>query len=135
MKLISENDLVKGETYYIECTSKMNEMSGKKIGVFNDFEYPFGPSPPFARFTKLRDLPNAKMSTGMGNLSTNIYSTLHHKFYLPEKNEIYENNYLKNIIDKYTGTNIGSYICRPLYPCASPPVDKMVEVVEEGNPV
>ena len=136
MKLIYENDLKKGETYYIECTSKMNGMSGKKIGVFTDLEYPHGPSPPFARFTKLRDLPNATMQTGMGIISTNIYSTLNHRFYLPETDEIYENNYLKNIIDKYTGTNIGSYICRSLYPCASPPVDnKMVEVVEKGNPV
>jgi hypothetical protein len=30
MKLISETDMKKGETYYIECTSKMNEISGKK---------------------------------------------------------------------------------------------------------
>jgi hypothetical protein len=136
MKLISENELKKGETYYIECTSKMNKMSGKKIGVFNDFEYPHGPNPPFARFTKLRDLPNAKMPTGMGTVSTNIYSTLNHKFYLPEKDEICENNYLKNIIYKYTDTNIGSYIFRSLYPCASPPVDNtMVEVVEKENPV
>jgi hypothetical protein len=92
MKLISETDLKKGETYYIECTSKINEVSGKKIGIFNDFEYPHGPNPPFARFTKLRDLPNATMPTGMGTVSTNIYSTLNHKFYLPEKNEICENN-------------------------------------------
>jgi hypothetical protein len=59
--------------------------------------------------------------------------------YLPEKHEIYENNYLKNIIDKYTGTNIGSYIFRPLYPCASPPVDnkmvEAVEIVEKINPI
>jgi hypothetical protein len=139
MKLISRENLIKGETYYIECISISHESSGKKIGVFNDIEYPHGPNPPFARFTKLRDLPNASMPSGMGIVSTNTYSTLNHKFYLPEKHEIYENNYLKNIIDKYTGTNIGSYIFRPLYPCASPPVDnkmvEAVEIVEKINPI
>jgi hypothetical protein len=131
MKLISHENLVKGETYYIECTSLFEGKSGKKIGIFNEFEYPFGPNPPFARFSKLRDLPNSTKQSGMGTVSTNIYSTLNCIFYLPEKDEIYENNYLKNIINKYTGTNIGSYICRPLYLCASHPVDnKTVEAVD-----
>jgi len=123
MKLISQENLVKGETYYIECTSMSEGKSGKKIGVFNEFEYPRGPNPPFARFSKLRDLPNSTKQSGMGTIATNIYSTLDHKFYLPEKDDIYENNHLKNIIDKYTGTHIGTCICRPLYPCASHPVD------------
>jgi len=136
MKLISENDLVKGETYYIEAISKFNQMSGKKIGIFDGFEYPFGNHIPFAKFIQLRDLPNATMPSGMGSYNVNKYSTLHHQFYLPEKDRIFENNYLKNIIDKYTGTNIGSYMFRPLYPSASHTVDNtMVEVVEKINPV
>ena len=116
MRLISENDLKKGETYYIECRSKMNEMSGKKIGVFDGFEYPFGNHIPFAKFIQLRDLPNARMPSGMGSYNVNKYSVLHHQFYLPEKNKIFENNCLKNIIDKYTNSNIGSTIYQPLYP-------------------
>jgi len=71
MKLISENDLVKGETYYIEAISKFNQMSGKKIGIFDGFEYPFGNHIPFAKFIQLRDLPNATMPTGMGSYNVN----------------------------------------------------------------
>ena len=61
MKRVFYKNLVKGEIYYIEAISKFNKMSGKKIGIFDDFEYPFGSHIPFAKFSQLRDLPNAAM--------------------------------------------------------------------------
>ena len=115
MKRVFYKNLVKGEIYYIEAISKFNEMSGKKIGIFDDFEYPFGTHIPFAKFSQLRDLPNAAMPSGLGSYADNRYSVLHHQFYLPQKDRLYANNYLKNIIDKYTDTNIGSSIYLSAY--------------------
>ena len=66
--------------------------------------YPCGDNPAFAKFIELKDLPNATIPSGMGTSSTNTYSTLNHKFYLPEKDKIF----LKYIIDENTQTNIGS---------------------------
>ena len=102
MKVIPSEKLVKGNTYYIESTIKEDGHSSKKIGVFDKLEYYFGT--PFARFTQLKDLPNATMPTSMGTASKNKYSTLCHKFWLPQMNIIF----LKYIIDDKTKTNIGT---------------------------
>lgn len=104
MKLISKEGLVKGKSYYIECTTKDGRLSRKKSGIFDKLVYPCGESPAFAQFRILKDLPNATIPTGMGNLSINFYSTLNYKFYLPEKDKIF----LKYIIDEKTQRNIGT---------------------------
>lgn len=104
MKVITSEHLVKGKNYYIECITKDDGLSGKKFGIFDKLVYPCGDNPTFAQFRILKDLPNAKRPTGMGTSSTNIYSTLNHKFYLHEKDKIF----LKYIIDENTQTNIGT---------------------------
>ena len=96
MKVVTIKNLVKGTTYYIECTSKDDGLSGKKSGIFDEIVYPCGDNPAFAKFIELKDLPNDTIPTGMGTSSKNSYSTLNHKFYLPEKDKIF----LKNIIDE-----------------------------------
>ena len=96
MKLISKEGLVKGKSYYIECTTQYDGLSCKKSGIFDNLVYPCGENPAFAQFRILKDLPNAIIPTGMGNLSINFYSTLNYKFYLPEKDKIF----LKYIIDE-----------------------------------
>jgi len=112
MKVVTIKNLVKGTTYYIECTSKYEGLSGKKSGIFDEFVYPCGDNPPFAQFRTLKDLPNNTIPSGMGTSSKNSYSTLNYKFYLPEKDKIF----LKNIIDEKTQTNIGtSYYSSDFY--------------------
>jgi hypothetical protein len=94
MKTISKERLVKGYTYYIECTSISNNIvnsrhSGKKIGIFDSLVYPCGENPAFAQFIQLTDLPNATIpNQGMGSNSMNYYSTLNHKFILVTKKNI-----------------------------------------------
>ena len=56
--------------------------SGKKIGKFSTIQMSL--NTPFAKFTDLSDLPNAKLDSGMGSATENRFSVLNTRFYLPE---------------------------------------------------
>jgi hypothetical protein len=87
MREIPYKSLEPGQTYYIESgMGSWISGSGKQIGKFSNIEdYQ---RTPFAKFTNLRDLPNAKIPSGFGTSTENRFSTSITRFYLPEADDI-----------------------------------------------
>jgi hypothetical protein len=86
MREIQYTELQPGQTYYIGYRNPSYGESGKKIGVFRRLNNKYGV--PFAEFSDLRDLPNARLPPGLGSATYNEFSSLGYRFYLPTADEI-----------------------------------------------
>jgi hypothetical protein len=93
MRLIQPNDLVPNTTYYIQKNNTPAGYSGKKIGEFRRLRFGIysihGGMYDYAYFSNLRDIPNARLPSGMGYSS--FYDILEHSFFLPENEMILSN--------------------------------------------
>jgi hypothetical protein len=98
------------KTYYIEFLGKRPGTSGKQIGVFMNLAEPHE-GVIKAVFHELRDLPNAKLPSGIYQIpmmrpSTNEFSVRSTRFYLPrmeEINEEFRKTALETVLKQKTG--------------------------------
>jgi len=94
MRLIQPNDLVPNTTYYIQwnhAPAGYAGYSGKKMGEFVRLGMFNNVPPVYAYFSNLRDIPNARLRSGMGTMKNNHYSILNNSFFLPENEMILSN--------------------------------------------
>jgi hypothetical protein len=114
MRLIQPNYLVPNTTYYIQSYLPAGDhnvgLSHKKMGEFVRLGMRDNVPPVFAHFRNLRDMPNARLPSGMGTAKENSYSTLNTSFFLPENEMILGNatfnTALQGKLDLYTSSNI-----------------------------
>jgi hypothetical protein len=99
MREVPYTELVPGVTYYIQSRLPLEGKSGKIVGTFQKLS--IEPWVTFATFTNLHPLPKAKLPTGMGSSTTNKYSVLAHKFYLPENEENINSSLTRAIIKSF----------------------------------
>ena len=102
MRLIQPNNLVPNTTYYIQDNNTPAGYSGKKMGEFVRLGmHGMHGGPIYAFFNNLRDIPNARLPSGMGTLKNNFYDILANSFFLPENEMILRNaSFSKNLQNK-----------------------------------
>jgi hypothetical protein len=104
MRLIQPNNLVPNTTYYIQDNNTPAGYSGKKMGEFVRLGmHGMHGGPIYAFFNNLRDIPNARLPSGMGTLKNNFYDILANSFFLPENEMILRNaTARRSILDQHT---------------------------------